>query len=157
MPKLHKELDSKLPLGYPGRHIVSGCGSLTENISAYVDSVKDTSDFITKIHDLKGIPQNACLVTLDVKSMYSNIPHSDGIKACDHFMSEGGKSQEARSVTSKLINLVLTKNNFQFNGENYLQVLGTAMGTKMAPSYASLFMGKLEMDFFGSCDKTPLI
>ena len=97
------------------------------------------------------------MVTLDVKSLYSNIPHSDGIKACDHFMSEGGKSQEARSVISKLINLVLTKNNFQFNGENYLQVLGTAMGTKMAPSYASLFMGKLEMDFLGSCDKTPLI
>ena len=93
LPKIHKELDSKLPLGYPGRPIVSGCGSLTENISAYVDL----------------IPQNAFLVTLDVKSLYSNILHSDGIRACDHFMSEGGKSQEARSVISKLINLVLTK------------------------------------------------
>ena len=42
---------------------------------------------------------------------------------------------------------------------NYLQILGTAMGTKMAPCYASLFMGKLEMDFlgFGSCDETYLI
>ena len=71
LPKIHKELDSKLPLGYLGRPIVSGCGSLTENISAYVDSilkphmeslpsyVKETSDFITKIHDLEGIPQNA--------------------------------------------------------------------------------------------------
>ena len=169
MPKIHKKLDSALPLGYPGRPIVSGCGSLTENISAYIDSilkphmeslpsyVKDTSDFITKIHNLKGIPQNALLVTLDVTSLYSNIPHDDGVKACDHFMTEGGKSQEARSVISKLINLVLTKNNFQFNGENYLQVLGTAMGTRMAPSFASLFMGKLEMDFLDSCDKTPLI
>ena len=169
LPKIHKKLDSALPLGYPGRPIVSGCGSLTENISAYIDSilkphmeslpsyVKDTSDFITKIHNLKGIPQNAFLVTLDVTSLYSNIPHDDGIKACDHFMTEGGKSQEARSVISELINLVLTKNNFQFNGENYLQVLGTAMGTRMAPSFASLFMGKLEMDFLDSCGKTPLI
>ena len=64
--------------------------------------------FITKIHNLKGIPQNVFLVALDVKSIYSNIPHSDGIKACDRFMSEGGKSQETRSVISKLINLVLT-------------------------------------------------
>ena len=31
------------------------------------------------------------------------------------------------------------------------------MGTKMALSYASLFLGKLEMDLLGSCDKTPLI
>ena len=72
-------------------------------------------------------------------------------------MSEGGKSQEARSVISKLINLVLTKNNFQFNGENYLQILGTTMDNQTVPSYTSLFMGKLEMDFLGSCDKTPLI
>ena len=70
-------------------------------------------------------------------------------------MSEGGKSQEAIPIISKLINLVPTKNNFQFNDVNYL--LGTAMGTKMAPSYASSFMGKLEMDFLGSCDKQPLI
>ena len=51
-------------------------------------------------------------------------------------MSEDGKSQEARSVISKLINLVLTNDNFQFNDENYLQILGTAMGTKMAPCFA---------------------
>ena len=31
------------------------------------------------------------------------------------------------------------------------------MGTKMDPSDASLFMGKLEMDFLGFCNKTPLI
>ena len=51
----------------------------------------------------------------------------------------------------------MTKYNFQLNEENYLQVLGTAMGTKMAPSYASLFMGKLEMDLLASCVITPLI
>ena len=31
------------------------------------------------------------------------------------------------------------------------------MGTKMASGFASLFMGKLEMDCLGSCDKTHLI
>ena len=31
------------------------------------------------------------------------------------------------------------------------------MGTKIAPCFASLFIGKHEMDFLGSCDKTPLI
>ena len=45
--------------------------------------MKDTSDFITKVHSLKGIPQNAVLITLDA-TLYSNIPHDDGIKACDH-------------------------------------------------------------------------
>ncbi len=35
-------------------------------------------------------------------------------------------------------------NNFNFNGKNYLQVGGTAMGTRLAPSYANIFMGRLE-------------
>jgi hypothetical protein len=40
--------------------------------------------------------------------------------------------------------MVLKKNNFTFNGDHYLQINGTAMGTNMAPSYANIFMGKLE-------------
>ena len=35
-------------------------------------------------------------------------------------------------------------NVFEFNNKYYLQIQGTAMGTKMAPAYANLFMGKLE-------------
>ena len=31
------------------------------------------------------------------------------------------------------------------------------MGTKIASCFAFLFMGKLELDFLDSCDKTPLI
>ena len=55
---------------------------------------------LPKFTTYKRILQNAILVTLDVTSLYSNIPHDDGIKACDHCMSDAGKSQEARSVIS---------------------------------------------------------
>ena len=34
--------------------------------------------------------------------------------------------------------------NFEFNKKHYLQKLGTAIGTKMAPAYANLFMDSLE-------------
>ena len=37
-------------------------------------------------------------------------------------------------------------NNFTFNSKHYLQKHGMAMGTKMAPSYANLFLGKFEHD-----------
>jgi peptide-methionine (R)-S-oxide reductase len=46
--------------------------------------------------------------------------------------------------------MVLKKNNFTFNGDHYLQINGTAMGTKMTPSYANIFMGKLEKQLFES-------
>ena len=86
-------------------------------------------------------------MTLDATSLYSNIPHKDGIKACEHFLnSKPSSSGISTESVCELISTVLTKNHFQFNGENYLQTMGCAMGTKMAPSYSSLFMGKFEED-----------
>ena len=40
--------------------------------------------------------------------------------------------------------MVLTFNNFEFNNNQYLQVGGTAMGTRLAPSYANIFMADFE-------------
>ena len=43
-----------------------------------------------------------------------------------------------------LIRMIFTMNNFSFNDNHYLQIHGTAMGTKMAPYYANLFLGYFE-------------
>lgn len=43
-----------------------------------------------------------------------------------------------------LAELVLRNNNFEFDGKHYLQTLGMAIGTKMAPAYANIFMDRLE-------------
>ena len=39
LPKIHKEYDATLPLGYPDRPIVSACNSRTENISGFVRKI----------------------------------------------------------------------------------------------------------------------
>ena len=87
------------------------------------------------------IPENTTLVTMDVTFLYTNIPHDDGIAACR-------KIWEQRTVqerpTVEMLTLVLKSNNFTFEGNHYLQINGTAMGTKMAPSYANIFMGDLQ-------------
>ncbi|WP_419619241.1 GIY-YIG nuclease family protein, partial [Thiolapillus sp.] len=44
----------------------------------------------------------------------------------------------------RLAELVLNKNTFSFRDEVFSQMSGVAMGTKMGPSYACLFMGHLE-------------
>ena len=70
------------------------------------------------------LSKGSFLVTLDVSSLYSNIPHKDGIEACLYFMSENGcASRDSVQGISKLIELVLIKNHFQFNDENYIQRL----------------------------------
>ena len=45
-----------------------------------------------------------------------------------------------------LIRMILTMTNLTFNDKHYLQIHGTAMGTRMAPSYANLLLAKFETD-----------
>ena len=47
-----------------------------------------------------------------------------------------------------MLRLILKENSFHFNGKNYLQTHGTAMGTKMAVSFANIFMAAVETMFF---------
>ena len=49
--------------------------------------VKDTKDFLNKRFTLFNLPANILLVTLDVSSLYTNIPHNEGINACEHFFT----------------------------------------------------------------------
>lgn len=50
--------------------------------------LKDTSVFISKVKDLKFNSKNLYLVTLDVTSLYTNIPHDDGIEVLKHFLQK---------------------------------------------------------------------
>ena len=52
---------------------------------------------------------------------------------------------------------MLRNNNFEFNENHYLQTLGTAIGTKMAPSYANLFMDRLERRLLSQAQVKPYI
>ena len=98
-------------------------------------------------------------MTLDVSSLYTNIPHNDGLDACRRFLTSDTYTRNQLPVECilSLIRLVLENNHFQFNNDNYLQKMGTAMGSPMAPAYASLFMGKLEQDFLKSRSLAPSI
>jgi len=56
----------------------------------------------------------------------------------------------------EMLTLVLKNSNFTFDGNQYLQINGRAMGTKMAPSYANIFMEDLEERLLLSSLKQPL-
>ena len=149
----------------PGRPIVSANSSPTERISQLVDHflqpivsttpsyVRDTTDFINLLEPVQDLLPGTILCTVDVTSLYTNIPNDEGISACRrHLVSyrrnhpESCQSLQIESLV-KLLRYVLTKNNFDFNGKHYLQVGGTAMGTKVAPSLANLFMAHFEEQY----------
>ena len=58
---------------------------------------------------------------------------------------------------SDLLKIVLTLNFFEFAGQMYHQMQGTAMGTKMAPAYANLFMAEVEETLFQDWPIQPLL
>lgn len=53
-----------------------------------------------------------------------------------------------------MTDLVLKKNTFELNSENFLQMSGTAIGTKMVPAYANIFMSVYERALLsGTCNQ----
>ena len=69
-----------------------------------------------------------------------------------------GNKKHTRSTNehlSRIANINFEMQNFEFNGKHYLQIQGTSMGTKMAPSYANIFMGHLEGQLLTSVDLKP--
>jgi hypothetical protein len=160
--KIHKE-------GWPLRPIVSGNSTLTEHCSHLLDFllkgilpridtyVKDSDHFQAQIKDL-CVPQDAFLVTIDVRSLYTNIPCNAGIEAAIRAYRELLPTEEQHvsdRVLRALLEIVLHYNLFEFDGKLYIQKYGTAMGTKAAPSYASIFLALFEKRFLGTQEKQP--
>ena len=69
-------------------------------------------------------------------------------------------SEVQQPLTNDLANLmkmILMRNNSIFGEDHYLQLHGTAMGTNMAPSFANLFMGRLETHLLEVAAQKPTI
>ena len=166
LPKIHKSLTNP-----PGRPITSGNDSPTEKISQLADIilqpfvpkiksyVKDTNHFLSIVNNLDIKHTDLLLVTLDVTSLYTNIPHKEGIEAIEKLLNKVRPTSNMPKNSSiiEILKLVLTCNNFQFNGINYLQKNGTAMGTRVAPTYANLFMADYEDKYVYTYPLQPLL
>ncbi|XP_041797348.1 uncharacterized protein LOC121609712 [Chelmon rostratus] len=169
LPKIHKEPQTwtvpfKIP---PGRPIVSDCNSVTYNISQYIDSflgplsvrhpsyLKDTYHFIEKIRPLV-LPSNAILFTIDIDSLYTNIDTRMGLQTIRTIFNRYPDRNRPDDDILQLLEICLTCNDFTFDNQYYLQVHGTAMGHRYAPSYANLYMSEWERSALQKCPLQPL-
>ena len=57
----------------------------------------------------------------------------------------------------QIAEFVLKNNYFQFNDKVKQQILGTATGTKFAPTYACVFIDQVETDFVRAEENVPLV
>ena len=127
--------------------ITNSVGSLTETISAAVDEilrkysklaksyVKETTHFLTLIINYK-VEEAWLLCTVDVMALYTNIPHEEGIEKAIKFLKKHNASDHEILFIEKLLPHILKMNYFEFNNYTFLQISGTAMGTRCASNYA---------------------
>ena len=169
LPKIHKDptqwtIPYELP---PGRPIVSDCNSETYRTAEYVDYflnplsvkhasyVKDTYHFIEMVKNLQ-VPPNSLFFSIDVESLYTNIDIPAGLSAVKKIFEKYPDVKRPDNEVLQLLEINLTKNDFEFNGEYYLQIKGTAMGKRFAPAYANIFMANWEEEALAKCPKQPL-
>ncbi|XP_041424932.1 uncharacterized protein LOC121395445 [Xenopus laevis] len=155
LPKIHKNL--KEP---PGRPIVAGIDSVFTPLARFVDTIirpyvtsqcsyiQDTGDFLNKVASIVLPKKDVWLVTMDVESLYTSIPHDGGVEAVRLCLEQDETLDGAQKrFTLSCLEMVLRWNYFIFRDEFFLQLKGTAMGSNVAPSYANIFMGKFEEKF----------
>ena len=167
LPKIHKIKDPSDLV--PGRPIVSAISCPTELISQFLDSVfqqivrtlptyvKDTNHALILLEELHFTSScHRFIFTMDVTALYTSIPHTDGLQAIRHFVERYPITGADSNAIVRLTQLVLDLNTFEFDGHYFEQISGVAMGTKMGPSYANLFMGYLEEKFLKNFpDQSP--
>ena len=147
-PKLHKK-------GNPMRTIVSGIGTPTEQMAEVAEKeleefvrkspsyIQDTTDFLRKLDAIDHtLPKGAILFCFDVEKLYPSIPKKEGLSACRDALEQRSKKRMETNTVLEMIETVLENNVFSFNGKQYVQTDGVAIGSRLGRNYACTYMRK---------------
>lgn len=107
--------------------------------------IKNSTDLIKILRKTKFNP-DCVLVTLDVSSLYTNISHEDALDTLSKTFDDDVPNvpySPPLSVLQSLLHFVLQNNVFNFN-DIFSQLHGVAVGTKLAPALAALFLSHIE-------------
>lgn len=146
LPKIHKP-------EIPVRPIVSCINSPTYDVSAFVAGlltvcfknhssydIQDSFTFVDIYQNFK-LPDNYCLISLDVVSLFTNIP-SDLVFHILHInwslISE--HTNLCYDSFFELIQFILNNSYFSFNNNYYFQTSGIPMGSPLSPALANIVM-----------------
>ena len=140
LPKIHKRISE-----IPDRPLISNCGTNTEKVSEFLDSevksvmqegwlyIKDSDDFIKKLNNINYIPQDVRMVTADLVGLHPSISHDPGLEAIRKALDNREKKKISNDDLTKMAELVLKNNYFEFNGKVKEQIFRAAIGTRFTP------------------------
>ena len=148
LPKIHKT-------GTPLRPIVSYTGTPLYKLSKYVAGIlssyieregrnsinsKVFSEYVRTLH----INDDEVMVSFDVTSLYTNVPIRDTLTVIEDLLNKDSKYEQKTKIPRadllELIEFLLTKTWFIFNGECFTQLDGVAMGGPASSVIADIYM-----------------
>ena len=157
MPKIHKK-------DCPLRPIVSQINGPTYRLNTYIHELlqvaekeipflfKDTTAFLNVIEANKNVPENTFLVTMDVVSLYTNIPHDEAVELVTEYYVETLREWNKYDccinpvepeMLKTLLDFMLKQCTFEFDGNAYKQNYGCPMGAPASVRIANVYMYKL--------------
>lgn len=161
LPKIHKTLI----ISYlKARPVIPNHSTMISFLSKWIDNIlkqyinkcrhvlKDTKSLINKINDI-DIMKSDIMFTMDVTSLYTNIPNEKGLEVLRCFLSY--RCRLPKCMIDDIIDamrLILKYNIFESILGIFRQLIGVAMGTQCAPTYAIIFVAYHEDEMVCSFD-----
>jgi uncharacterized protein YggL (DUF469 family) len=94
---------------------------------------------------------------MDVRALYTSVPRAEARKAARESLNNRSNQEVSTTTVLDLMDFVLENNNIQFYGNNYRQVEGTAIGSKLGCNYACTYLGAWERELLENVNKTPYV
>ena len=154
--KIHKKVKGNGR--HPTRVYISGIGTPTEGIAGLVEEelkegveeqesyIQDTADFLRRLEEMGPMEKDEFMFTMDIVALYPMVPREKAEAA----MRKNLEGRKIKTIPTEEVmelgKMVLDGNEFQFEGENYIQREGTAIGSKLGKNYACTYMGEWEKE-----------
>ena len=162
LPKIHKN-------NIPMRPIVSCIGSPTYKLSKVIESILNNSltkpksyikNSLNLIEIVKNIeiPNDHIMLSLDVTSLFTNIPLELLIKGVvKRYPTIMQKYNIPLDDIIGIIKFLMDNTFFQFDNEFYQQTYGSPMGSPVSPIFADIVMTDLEEECINKLSFKPII
>ncbi|XP_053686392.1 uncharacterized protein LOC128735934 [Sabethes cyaneus] len=151
LPKIHKN-------GRPLRPVVSTIGSATYRMAQYLAGIlghlvgktehhiRNSFDFADEISRFR-VPDGTVMYSLDVVSLYTNIPTDKVYEYVEEKWSELQRYTTIPFESFKIaMKCVLEASFFQYNNMFFMQIYGLPIGSPLSPVVANIVMEKLEIN-----------
>ena len=119
--------------------------SLVDEVSSHLQSSQQLIDKISRL-SRESITQHGYPFSLDVAALYTSVPPQEAIATVTRRLAENNfrYNKMTQEHIGTLLQAVLSNRRFTFNGQQFEQVKGLAMGSRLSGILATLVMDDLE-------------